>query len=178
MISLVFAFYIFVILFAIIGSMRGWGKEVLVSFSVVLALGFIAVIEDLLPYTNDLFQDGSMEQFWMRTGILMVMVFFGYQSPKISQFARFNERRDRVQDFMLGFLFGAINGYLIFGTLWYFMDEAGYPFSPAISSPTAVPSSVETAERLLNSFAPAILSGYWIYVAVVIAFVFVLVVLI
>ncbi len=178
MISLVFAFYIFVILFAIIGSMRGWGKEVLVSFSVILALGFIAVIEELLPYTNDLFQDGSMSQFWMRSGILLVMVFFGYQSPKLSQFSRFNERRDRVQDFILGLLFGAINGYLIFGTLWYFMDEAGYPFSPAISSPAAVPSSIETAERLLNSFAPAILSGYWIYVAVVVAFVFVLVVLI
>ena len=78
MISLVFAFYIFVILFAIIGSMRGWGKEVLVSFSVILALGFIAVIEDLLPYTNDMFQGGSMSQFWMRSGILLVMVFFGY----------------------------------------------------------------------------------------------------
>lgn len=178
MISLVFAFYISVVLFAIIGSMRGWGKEVLVSFSVILALGFIALIEELIPYTQNMFEDGSMEQFWMRSGILLVMVLFGYQSPRLSQFERFNERRDRVQDFILGLLFGAINGYLIFGTLWYFMNEAGYPFSPAISSPDSVPSSLETAERLLNMFAPAILSGYWIYVAVVVAFVFVLVVLI
>jgi hypothetical protein len=178
MISLVVAFYIFVVMGAIIGSMRGWGKEVLVSFSVVLALGFIAVFEDLFPYTNDLFQDGSLNQFWVRTGILLCMVFFGYQSPKLSRFARYNEKRDRVQDFILGLLFGALNGYLIFGTLWYFMDEAGYPFSPAISSPETLPSYVDQANRLLNSFAPAVLSGYWIYVAVVVSFIFVLVVLI
>jgi len=178
MVTLVVAFYIFVVLFAVIGSMRGWGKEVLVGFSVILALAFIAVIEDLLPYTNDLFQNGSTSQFWVRSSILIVMVFFGYQSPRFSQFARFSEKRARIQDFILGILFGAINGYLIFGTLWYFMDEAGYPFTPYISSPANDPVTAETAQRLLNLFAPALLSGYWVYIAVVIAFIFVLIVFI
>ena len=45
------------------------------------------------------------------------------------------------------------------------------------SSPDTLPSYVDTANRLLNSFPPAILGGYWVYVAVVVSFIFVLVVL-
>ena len=38
MMSIVILFWMFVILFAIVGWMRGWAKELLVSFSVILAL--------------------------------------------------------------------------------------------------------------------------------------------
>ena len=38
MISILSAFWMFVILFGLIGAMRGWAKELLVVFSVVLAL--------------------------------------------------------------------------------------------------------------------------------------------
>lgn len=178
MVTLVVTFYIFVVLFAVVGSMRGWGKEVLVSFSVILALAFITVFEDLLPYTGDLVESGSVSQFWLRAGILVGLVFLGYQSPKLTQFARFSEKRDRIQDFLLGILFGAINGFLIFGTIWYFMDEAAYPFAPHISSPVNDPITAQTAQSLLNIFPPALLTGYWIYVAVVVAFIFVLAVFI
>jgi len=178
MVTLVIAFYILVGIFALIGSMRGWGKEILVSFSVILGLALIAVVEDLLPYTKDVIQDGSELQFWIRFTIIVFMVFFGYQSPKLSQLARATERRDRIQDWILGLIFGAINGYLIFGTLWYFMDEANYPFAPYIISPMNDPITADTAQRLLKYFAPALLSGYWIYIAVVIAFIFVIIVFI
>ncbi len=37
MVSLIVIFWMYVILFAIIGGMRGWAKELLVTFSVILA---------------------------------------------------------------------------------------------------------------------------------------------
>ena len=42
MISLVSAFWLFVIIFGLIGAMRGWAKELLVAFSVILAI-FIVI---------------------------------------------------------------------------------------------------------------------------------------
>ena len=38
MMSIVYLFWMYVILFGVIGSMRGWAKELLVAFSVVTAL--------------------------------------------------------------------------------------------------------------------------------------------
>ena len=43
MISLTVVFYIFIVLFAIIGGLRGWAKEMLVSFSLVLALFMVFI---------------------------------------------------------------------------------------------------------------------------------------
>ena len=45
MMSLAIVFWMYVILFSVIGAMRGWAKEILVSFSVILALSFIALLE-------------------------------------------------------------------------------------------------------------------------------------
>ena len=44
MISLAVVFWMYVILFAIIGGMRGWAKEILVTFSVILALTFTTLL--------------------------------------------------------------------------------------------------------------------------------------
>ena len=40
MVTLNFLFWMFVILFGVIGAMRGWAKELLVTFSAILALAF------------------------------------------------------------------------------------------------------------------------------------------
>ena len=50
MISILSAFWMFVILFGLIGAMRGWAKELLVVFSVVLAFFLIYVLESYTPY--------------------------------------------------------------------------------------------------------------------------------
>ncbi len=67
--------------------------------------------------------------------LLIVLVFFGYQTPNIPRLAgsgRF--ARERLQDSLLGLFLGALNGYLVWGTFWYFLDQARYPF-PASSPP-------------------------------------------
>jgi len=178
MITLVMTFYILVFIFALIGVMRGWAKELLVSSSVLVGMGIIYIFEDLVPFTRDLLVDGSITEFWFRTFTILFMVFFGYQAPRISRISQGVEKRDKIRDAILGFLFGALSGYMIFGCLWYYMAEAGYPFAPSISSPSNDPVTADTAMRLLNLFPPAILTGYWILVAVVLAFVFVLIVFI
>ena len=64
MISLLVVFYIFVILFAIIGAMRGWAQELLVTFSVILAFFLIHVLENIVlkRYGGDMIDDQSVQQ--------------------------------------------------------------------------------------------------------------------
>ena len=179
MISMLVAFYILILIFALIGAMRGWAKEMLVSFSVILALALIAVFEDLLPITGDLMKDGSTQHFWVRTIIVVLLVVFGYQSPKLSQLSRASARRDQIQDIILGLLFGAINGYLIFGTLWAYMGDAGYPFSPYITAPSPTDPLGETALKVVELLPPNWLGeSPLIFIVTVIAFVFVIIVFI
>ena len=49
MVSLTFMFWLFVLLFAIIGATRGWAKEILVTFAVILSLFLITIIEKFAP---------------------------------------------------------------------------------------------------------------------------------
>ena len=79
MMSVVYIFWMFVILFAIVGGMRGWAKELLVSFSVILALGLNHVIRRYIPVAQTL-PETDVTLFWVRTIILIVLVFFGYQT--------------------------------------------------------------------------------------------------
>lgn len=176
MVSLTFLFWLMVILFAIIGAMRGWAREMLVTFSVILAIFILTVLERFIPFIRDSITGGA--QFWFRAGVLTMLVFFGYQTPnlpKIAATGRF--ARERLQDILLGLFLGAINGYLIFGSTWSYLDAAKYPFS-AISAPVAGSVMGDAAIKLLTLMPPIWLGTPAIYFAVAVAFVFVLVVFI
>lgn len=173
MVSLSVIFWMFVVLFALIGAMRGWAKELLVTFSMVLSMFLITVLETLIPGIKDILRRAGDEPlFWFRFVLLFALVFFGYQTPNLKAIQPGKFARERIQDTLLGFIIGAFNGYLIIGTLWWFMDAAGYPFE-VISRPA------ETAQVLISRLPPAYLyATNWIYFAVGLAFVFVLVVFI
>ena len=49
MLSISFVFWIFIAMFTLIGAIRGWGKELLVTFSIILALFIIQVIHAHVP---------------------------------------------------------------------------------------------------------------------------------
>lgn len=168
----------YVILFSIIGAMRGWAKELLVTFSAILALTFITLLQNYIPFVRDVVAKESTDMFWIRTSILVILVFFGYQTPKIPKIAE-KFTRERIQDALLGIFLGGINGYFIAGTLWFFMVEAHYPFD-MITDPlkTGVPEIIDAVNKIIAYLPPSILSVPAIYFAVVIAFVFVLVVFI
>ncbi len=177
MIGLNVLFWIMVVLFAIIGMSRGWAKELLVSFSVILALFIIDVLVAYAPFMQSLVNADGRTLFWVETITVVVLVFFGYQGPNLSRLAgsgRF--ARERLQDSLLGFFLGAINGYLVWGTIWFFLDQANYPF-PGVFLPTTADPAINTAiSRLVVLMPPAWLNIPVIYFAVAVAFAFVLVV--
>jgi uncharacterized membrane protein required for colicin V production len=180
MISLNVMLFIFVILFGIIGAMRGWAKELLVIFSVILAMFVLTVLQSFVPFFKDTISNGTAETvFWLRATILMIMVFFGYQTPKIPRLAESDRFiRHFLQDALLGFFIGAVNGFLIFGSFWYYMHTAGYPFA-FVTAPNAATEAGQAALRLINILPPEWLAASpTIYFAVAVAFILVLVVFI
>jgi lysylphosphatidylglycerol synthetase-like protein (DUF2156 family) len=174
MMSLAVVFWMYVILFAIIGGMRGWAKEILVSFSVILALAFIALLEHYVPFIRDvLLAQQSPVLFWIRTLILILLVFFGYQTVNYQRFAG-KMAREKLEHAILGIVIGAINGYLIAGTIWFYMSDAKYPFTELVSAPTGTIATIAT--NMLRYMPPRLLGIPGIYFAVVVAFIFVIVV--
>jgi uncharacterized membrane protein required for colicin V production len=178
MVSLSFFFFFLVALFAIIGAMRGWAKEMLVSFSVVLALFIINVLERYVPLVyNSFAQPGSISQFWMRVLIVSVLVFFGYQTPNLPRIDSTRFARERLQDTLLGLFLGAVNGYLVVGSMWMFLAQANYPF-PYVTPPVPGTPLGDAALGIMNWLPPRWLGPPTIYFAIALAFLFVIVVFI
>jgi len=179
MVSLDILFWIFIIVFALIGAIRGWAKEMLVTFSVFMALFCINVLENQVgPIKAFLAENPVTTQVWLRLIVLTMMVFFGYQTPNFPRFTDHNRfLREHFQDAILGLLLGGFNGFLIFGSIWYFLHAANYPF-PIIIPPIAGTPAGDAALKLIPLLAPNWLATPVLYYAVVIAFVFVLVVFI
>lgn len=178
MISLNVMLILFIILFGIIGSMRGWAKELLVVFSVVLSLFILTILESYIPFFKDEFASGTPETvFSLRATILIALVIFGYQTPRIPQLAGSDRFvRHFLQDALLGFFIGAINGYLVVGSLWYYLDLAKYPFS-YILAPDAATALGQEALNWVAAMPPAwIAATPNIYFAIAACFVLVLVV--
>lgn len=177
MVYLNFIFYCFVILFAVIGAMRGWAKEMMVTASAVLALFIITVLETYVAGVSQSFaQPGTTAQFWMRVAILILLTFFGYQTPNLPRVGGERFARERLQDSLLGIFLGALNGYLIVGSIWYFLSEANYQAISYIIPPD--PNSIpgQAAIKLLAMMAPAWLGVPFIYFAIALSFIFVIVV--
>ncbi|MGE5248610.1 MAG: CvpA family protein [Bacteroidota bacterium] len=182
MVSIFFFFWFLVILSGIIGAMRGWAKEIVVSFSVIIALFMITLLESYVPFFRVFVENpnaGNVKyMFWIRTAIVLVLAFFGYQTPSLQRFVgieKFN--RERLQDSLLGFVLGFFNGFLVFGTILYYMHVAGYPYPNLITAPIT-PEAQAALDRLVTYLPPRWLGIPGIYFAVALAFIFVLVVFI
>jgi hypothetical protein len=174
MMALTAVFWMYVLLFGVIGGFRGWAKELLVLFSVLLA---IAIDTVLLTYVESvrLVMTGrpGITQFALRAGLLLTLAFFGYQSPNLPAFSGGKFAREKLQDFLLGVALGVINGYFIAGSVWYYMHQANYPL-PYVQ---ALPDPVVTA-NYMKYMPPALLGIPNIYFAIIAAFVFVIIVFI
>lgn len=196
MLSLVAAFWIMVTIFALTGSMRGWTKEVVVTSALILALftinQFFSTIFVFIGWDNNITQTPEIRrwQFFMMSGFLLLIGFFGYQGPTIAR-SRVGDRltrRDNLQDKVLGFLVGGLNGWLIVGSIWSFLEykvvsasnwqrftaDVQYPFTLVnISRPLP-----EAAPIIENLPIPILASSpYILPLLLVVVFLFVLVVL-
>jgi hypothetical protein len=157
--------------------MRGWARELLVAFSVILALTFTTLLENYVTFIRDVLKpDSPTLYFWLRFLVIVLLVFFGYQTPNIPRFAA-KMNREKIQDVLLGIFIGALNGYLIAGTIWFYIYEAHYPFK-VITAPETGSQLEKLALAMLKYMPPKILGIPGIYFAVVVAFIFVIVVFI
>ena len=174
MMSIVYVFWMYVVLFAIIGFMRGWAKELLVAFSVILALALNHVIRRYIPLAANL-PETDPTLFYVRIIVLFVLVYFGYQTVISIPHLASKAARERLQDTLFGAFLGAINGYLVAGSILYYMHIADYPFEKVISRPTD-PTLQQTVAQMMLYMPPQLLGEPGIYFAIILAFVFVLVV--
>jgi hypothetical protein len=174
MMTLTAVFWMYVLLFGIIGGFRGWAKELLVIFSVLLA---IAIDTVLLTYVESvrliMTARPGITQFALRAGLLLTLAYFGYQSPNLPGFASGKFAREKLQDFLLGVALGLVNGYFIAGSVWYYMHQSEYPLT-YVTPPT---DPVQIA-NYMKYMPPVILGIPNIYFAIIAAFVFVIIVFI
>jgi uncharacterized membrane protein required for colicin V production len=143
------------LIFGLLGYYRGWGRELIATSGVVLALFALDEFDQLLRGT--LLAGVTPDQrFFVQAAIFVGVVFFAYQSRSFfgTELQRASQGRDATQNSVLGALLGAVNGYMIWGSLWYFMAQNGYPFAPLISQP--VPGSPSDQ---VTSLLPLVLLG-------------------
>jgi len=116
----------FILVFGLMGALRGWAKEILVLFSAIVALSMRLIFSKYVPFIKDVLNRPPMEQFYIYTGLLIFMTIAGYAGPVVSARLAGKAAREKLQDILLGAIIGAVNGYMIVGTIWYFLHRAGY----------------------------------------------------
>lgn len=174
MISLTVLFGLLVVLFAVIGAMRGWAKELLVTSAVVLGLFLNAILENYIQgYRTGLEAQPTATAFVVRSGLLVMLAFFGYQTPKI-QALQPKLVRERFEEILLGLFMGALNGYLLIGSIWNYLDSAGYDITNLVIPPQG--EMLDQITGLMAYMPPELLPIPHIFFAVGVVFVFIIVV--
>lgn len=135
---------------AILGFQRGWNREVIVTTGCVLGMFLLFQLDALLRGT--LLASTSREQtFFIQAGIFLLIVYAAYQNPLGDNG---NDERGNTSN-ILGGIMGFVNGYLIGGSLWYFLDINEYPLAPLIIAPSLnSPSAIS-----LQTMPMVVLSG-------------------
>lgn len=182
MISLQAFFWLMVGFFALIGALRGWTREVVATAGLVLSLFTLRQLGDTILSFAGLVTDPNLpitdigtqrQRFYIYATLHIVIAFVSYQGPLLAG-SRIGERlrvRDTFQDKIMGAIVGSLNGYLIVGTLWWYLHNLGYPFDAT----TVIPSP--SLDWMIN-WLPIPLLGDYLSILVVAVFLFVIVVLI
>ncbi len=142
----------------VIGVIRGLRRELISLAGIILALFALFQFDAILRgvFLASVPRD---QAFFVQMALFGTVVYFAYQT-RIFGGSRDDDdrggpRNNRVQDAILGGLLGAINGYLIWGAVWYFLDINDYPFAGLITAPS--PSSISAQN--LNAIPLVLLGG-------------------
>ena len=177
MISLSILFWFMVIFFTLIGYLRGWQREVIALSGLVASIAALSQFGDDLTRLIGAFvtlrdleidpQRALMRQrFWIQALFHSLVAFFSYQVvARIANQAtggRLSERiRANLEKQILGALIGAINGYLLIGGLWGFLEyrltDAGYA---QLGPNEMYPFSADVISRPIADAAAATLATY------------------
>jgi hypothetical protein len=107
-ISLQVIFWLLVIIFAIIGAVRGWASEVLVTFSSVLGIFILFILENFAGFAKEstLFTD-PVSNFWLKAVFLRVWSLLGIRRPISRAFRHARFMYKSTVDHLAGLLMGA-----------------------------------------------------------------------
>jgi hypothetical protein len=121
--------------FGVMGYLRGWNRELLAASGIVLTMFAIFQFDAFLRVS--VYALLPREQvFVLQMFLFLAVVWLVYQASDVRTGRRAAAAPvETVQSSFLGVLAGAFNGYLIIGTLWYFLDINEYPFSQWITAP-------------------------------------------
>lgn len=151
MLELVTLVWVFVIFFGAVGLQRGWTKEIIALAGITL--GLFALHQFDATLRQQLLASFSPQQkFLAQAAILLLIAFFAYQTRALigsdAQAADGEEGRDALQTRVLGGIVGGTNGYLISGSIWYFLHINDYPLAPFIVAPANESLSFATVTKL------------------------------
>ncbi|MCZ6530648.1 MAG: hypothetical protein O6949_10040 [Chloroflexi bacterium] len=174
MISLTVLFGLLVILFGVIGAMRGWAKELLVTSAIVLGLFLNNILATYIqPYQTFLATAQIGTVFAVQAGVILLLAFFGYQTPKI-QALQPKLVRERFEEIMLGGFMGLLNGFLMVGSIWFYLHQTGYATTDLVIAPEG--ELAEQIDGLMAYMPPSLLPIPHVFFAVGVVFVFIIVV--
>ncbi len=134
---------------AVLGFQRGWNREVISMSGIVLGWFALFQFDGLLRGT--LLATMPFDQvFLVQVLLFLALTFFSYQTRIFTPEGRpgSETRRERTQSSLLGALVGFFNGYLIWGTIWYFLDINEYPMSPYIIAPAPGSASANSLSMI------------------------------
>lgn len=175
MVSLTVLFGMSITLFGIIGAMRGWAKELLVTSAIVLGLFINAILNTYVePYRTMLSLQSPGTQLLFRAGLISLLAFFGYQTPHIRALQD-KVAREKLEEILLGLVLGLLNGYLLAGSTWGYLHELEYPTS-LVLQPEAGSVLAQQFESIVQYLPPSLLPVPQVYFAVGVIFVLIIVV--
>jgi uncharacterized membrane protein required for colicin V production len=167
--------FLAIFVFCLIGYLRGFDKELIALSGIILALFTLVQFDGFFANVTSGADNPLRAHFLLQAVVLLIVTFFAYQTPP-GQFTKFinRSRRDVYQNKILGVLTGGFNGYMVFGSLWYFLAEKGYPLT-AITAPILGTASADLVDNLPLSW---LLDGNLLTLFVIGLFLFILIAII
>jgi uncharacterized membrane protein required for colicin V production len=169
---------IMIFIFATVGFLRGWTREIVATAGIILALFTLYQFQSVL-FGPILGSATPAQVFTLYAGLLTLVTFFAYQTPgtasRLSEGRLWAGRREGLQERLLGLVVGALNGWLFFGSIWYFLDATSYPFDPYIIAPPPGSASAAMVQSLPLIF---LVQGNLLTVLVIVLFLFVIITMI
>jgi hypothetical protein len=153
-------FLVVIAIFIAIAFVRGYSKELGVTIMLLIALFVLEFLnERYQALVNEALGIATGQDFvlrpWLFVIFLLVMAFISYQGNTLS----FPGSGSRP---FFNFGVGLLNGWLLAGSIWYYLAEAGWPGLPV------VPTYTITYDALVRLLPPAVFSWpYFIGLAVI-----------
>lgn len=148
--------------FSLIGLVRGFGRELGVTTMLLIILFVLEFFSERYQATlNQLFQFEPSQypispiQAWLFVGVLVLIAFISYQGQTLVFPGRGSQP-------FFDWGTGLLNGYLLAGSIWYYLAQAGWPGLPVY------PPFTEFYQALVQLLPPAVFSWpYFIGLAII-----------